>query len=318
MWHRLCILPGLAALASLAGPVPSAMALEKYAGGRVQSALPQLEVEEGTARVRGSFLEAVFLDNPSFTARPNNTGRVLLRHDLHLEIDLLGPRLTLYTDQNFFSDRQTNSGASLTEHDQTYGVSGLIGSHLGWLIQFESDDPLDQSGLSQRYAAALVTGRLNTEQDWPWWQRTFPGHPLNAYAGPGWHFLNHDYFARPDNTGETLFRYTAHADVGLFSRPWLTLLGQTRPLTIEMFGDMNMDTDRLASSSIRPSELDWIVGLAARWGDYELSLYREEDRPLDRSGFIQQYIALQMRIAFGLFEMERRDALEPSDETEVR
>lgn len=304
MWHRLCTLTSLAALASLAGPVPSAVALEKYAGGRVQSALPQFEVE-GKVLVRGSFLEAVFLDNPSFTARPNNTGRVLLRHDLHLEADLLGPKLTLYTDQNFFSDRQTNSGASLTEHDQAYGVSGLIGSHLGWLIQFESDDPLDQSGLSQRYAAALVTARLNTEQDWPWWERTFPGHPLNAYAGPGWHFLNHDYFARPDSTGETLFRYIAHTDVGLFSRQQLTVLGETRPLVIELFGDMNMNTDRLASSSIRPSELDWIVGLAARWGNDELSLYREEDRPLDRSGFVQQYVALQLRIAFGF---SKRDA----------
>jgi hypothetical protein len=44
--------------------------------------------------------------------------------------------------------------------------------------------------------------------------------------------------------------------------------------------------------------LDWILGLAVRWRDYELSLYREQDRPLDRSGLIQEYWAVQLRYAF--------------------
>jgi hypothetical protein len=44
--------------------------------------------------------------------------------------------------------------------------------------------------------------------------------------------------------------------------------------------------------------LDWIVGIAVRWRDTELSVYREEDRPLDRPGLIQKYIAVQLRFAF--------------------
>jgi hypothetical protein len=67
---------------------------------------------------------------------------------------------------------------------------------------------------------------------------------------------------------------------------------------VVFFGDFNMFTDREASNVARPTELDWILGLAVRWRDYELSLYREQDRPLDRSGLIQEYWAVQLRYAF--------------------
>ena len=59
-----------------------------------------------------------------------------------------------------------------------------------------------------------------------------------------------------------------------------------------------MFTDRSASNAARPTELDWIIGVATRWRDFELSFYREQDRPLDRSGFIQEYWAVQLRFAF--------------------
>ena len=36
----------------------------------------------------GYFLTAAFVSNPTFTARPDNTGLVGLRHMLHLETDL--------------------------------------------------------------------------------------------------------------------------------------------------------------------------------------------------------------------------------------
>ena len=67
---------------------------------------------------------------------------------------------------------------------------------------------------------------------------------------------------------------------------------------VVLFGDFNMFTDRSASNAGRPSEFDWIIGVAMRWRDFELSLYREQDRPLDRSGFIQEYWAVQLRFAF--------------------
>jgi hypothetical protein len=49
---------------------------------------------------------------------------------------------------------------------------------------------------------------------------------------------------------------------------------------------------------VTPTEIDWIVGLALRWERYELSVYREEDRPVDRPGLVQKYVAVQLRVAF--------------------
>ncbi len=109
---------------------------------------------------------------------------------------------------------------------------------------------------------------------------------MTVYAGVGWLFHNSDYFARPDNTGLALFRYVAHFDLNLFREKFV------------LFGDVNMFTDRENSNVAKPTELDWILGVAMRWRDFELSFYREQDRPLDRSGLIQEYWAVRLRYAF--------------------
>lgn len=277
-----------------------AFALEKY--GRP---LPAMEPgqegqtpngrEEEETFLGGYLLTAPFVSNPSFTARPNNTGLVGMRHMLHLETDLYKQYLTFYTDQNFFSDRKTG-WIKLSEWDDTYALTGIV-DHFGWRVQYERDKPLDQSGLQQIYWDTLVTYRFEAEHDWEWLHKKFPNQNLTAYAGPGWLFFNHNYFARPDNTGLALFRYVAHFDLDLYRE------------RVIVYGDMNMFTDREASSKIRPSELDWIVGVAGRWKDWELSVYREQDRPLDRSGFVQQYWAVQLRLAFDVPKRAVRDAL---------
>jgi hypothetical protein len=51
---------------------------------------------------------------------------------------------------------------------------------------------------------------------------------------------------------------------------------------------------RLVQSALQ----DWIIGIALRWHDIEFSVYREQDRPVDRSGFVQEYWAAQLRSAF--------------------
>ena len=101
-----------------AGP---SYALEKY--GRP---LPSMQEPDAAAREAeetlfgGYFLTAAFVSNPTFAARPDNTGLVGLRHMLHLETDLYKQYLTFYTDQNFFSDRD-EGWIRLTEWDGTYG-----------------------------------------------------------------------------------------------------------------------------------------------------------------------------------------------------
>jgi len=262
-------------------------ALEKY--GRP---LPSMEQPDDAAAREaeetlfgGYFLTAAFVSNPTFAARPDNTGLVGLRHMLHLETDLYKQYLTFYTDQNFFSDR-TRGWIELSEWDGTFALTGLV-DRFGWRIQYERDAPLDRGGTKQIYTDTLLTSRFQAAEDLSWWKRIFPDQNLTAYAGAGWLFQNSNYFARPDNTGRALFRYVAHADLDLYKN------------RLVLYGDMNFFTDREAGNKVTPSELDWIIGLALRLReDMELSLYREQDLPLDRAGLVQKYVAVQFRYSF--------------------
>ncbi|MBU6433272.1 MAG: hypothetical protein KJS98_08145, partial [Nitrospirae bacterium] len=92
---------GLLALSTiglLASPSLS-LALEKY--GRP---LPSMEQPDDVAAREaeetlfgGYFLTSAFVSNPTFAARPDNSGLVGLRHMLHLETDLYKQYLTFYT-----------------------------------------------------------------------------------------------------------------------------------------------------------------------------------------------------------------------------
>jgi hypothetical protein len=240
--------------------------------------------EEEETSFGGYLLTGAFVKNPSFAARPDNSGLVGMRHMLHFETDLYKQYLTFYTDQNFFSDR-TDGWIKLSEWDGTFAFTGVL-DRFNWRLQYERDAPLDRSGIKQAYADALVTARFQAVQDSTWWRRTFPNQNLTAYAGAGWLFHNSNYFARPNNTGRALFRYVAHADLDLYKN------------RVVLYGDMNFFTDRETGNALNPTELDWILGIAVRWNDMELAFYREEDRPLDQSGLVQKYYALQLRFAF--------------------
>jgi len=161
---------------------------------------------------------------------------------------------------------RTTGWIKLTEWDTTYAFTGIV-EHWGWRLQYERDAPLDRCGLKQIYADAVLTYRFRAEE-WAWWRSALPAQNITGYLGPGWLFFNHSYFARPDNSGLALLRYIgAWADVDLYYN------------RIVAFVDLNMFTDRTARNEFRPSELDWILGLACRWHDLEFSVYREQDRP---------------------------------------
>ena len=266
-------------------PLPG-LALEKY--GRPLPAMGENGREgdkpEEQRWLSGYLLTSAFVDNPTFRARPNNTGLVGLRHMIHLETDLYREYLQFYTDQNFFSDR--NDGwIKLTEWDATFAFTGAY-NQWGWRLQYERDAPLDQSGLKQIYADALVTYSFSQANQYAWWQQRFPHQNLNCYRGGGCLFHNEQYCARPDNTGRALFRYVAHGDLDLYKNK------------VVLFADTNWFTDREDSNKVKPTELDWIIGMALRWKDYELSVLHEQDMPLDRGGLIQRYTAIQLRYQF--------------------
>ncbi|HBH80627.1 MAG TPA: hypothetical protein DDY39_12450 [Nitrospira sp.] len=268
---------------------PQALALEKY--GRP---LPSMDDPNGReaeeSLFAGYLLTSAFASNRTFTARPDNTGLVGMRHMLHLETDLYKHYLTFYTDQNFFSDR-TNGWIELSEWDGTYAFTGVLG-HVNWRLQYERDVPIDRKGLTQEYADGLVTAKFQAVQDVSGWRRMFPNQNLTVYAGAGWLFHNRNYFARPDNTGRALFRYVAHADLDLYKNK------------LVLYGDVNMLTDRDAGNQASPTELDWIIGLALRWRNMEFAVYHEQDQPLDRAGLVQKYLALQLRFSFDISKQD--------------
>lgn len=278
---RLPILAALLWILSLSGP-PELWALEKY--GRP---LPEMEGAHDHSEehwVRGYLLSGVFMNNPSFAARPDNSGLVGLRHMIHLETDLYREYLQFYTDQNFFSDRRAG-WISLSEWDSVYAFTGTI-HNWGWRLQYERDAPLDRSGIIQAYADTLVTYRPANARSFSWWRSAFPDQNLTVYTGGGWLFHNQSYFARPDNSGRALFRYVAHADLDLYRN------------RIILFVDGNFFTDRSAADVLKPSEFDLVMGLAVRYQNMELALIHERDMPLDRGGLVQRYVALQLRYQF--------------------
>ena len=268
---------------------PQTLALEKY--GRPLPSMDDPNGREAEESIfAGYLLASAFASNRTFTARPDNTGLVGMRHMLHLETDLYKQYLTFYTDQNFFSDR-TNGWIELSEWDGTYALTGVLG-HVNWRLQYERDVPIDRKGLTQEYADGLVTAKFQAVQDMSGWRRTFPNQNLTVYAGAGWLFHNRNYFARPDNTGRALFRYVAHADLDLYKNK------------IVLYGDVNMFTDRDAGNQASPTELDWIIGLAVRWRNMEFAVYHEQDQPLDRAGLVQKYLALQLRFSFDISKQD--------------
>jgi hypothetical protein len=234
--------------------------------------------------IQGYLLSGAFVSNPSFASRPDNSGLVGLRHMIHLETDLYKDYLQFYTDQNFFSDRQ-KGWISLSEWDSVFAFTGAI-HNWGWRLQYERDAPLDRSGTIQAYADTLVTYRPADARSLSWWRSAFPEQNITVYAGGGWLFHNHTYFARPDNSGRALLRYVAHADLDLYRN------------RVVLFVDGNFFTDRSAANVLRPSEFDLVMGLAVRYQEMELALIHERDMPLDRGGLVQRYVALQSRYEF--------------------
>ena len=132
----------------------------------------EVEREAEETLFGGYFLTAAFVSNPTFAARPDNTGLAGLRHMLHLETDLYKQYLTFYTDQNFFSDRR-QGWIKLTEWDGTYALTGLV-DRFGWRIQYERDAPLDRRGTKQIYGDVLLTARTKPDRNPPGGKERFP------------------------------------------------------------------------------------------------------------------------------------------------
>ncbi len=270
------------ATALLAHP---ARALDKQ--GRARSA------DDGTGDgfdVAGTLSLGPALYNPGYAARPDNTGKTLMRYALHLDVDLIGSKLSLPFDVNTFTDRERSGLKKLSpsELDVIGGVASAwdvgpgsfdIGSHV------EQDRALDRAPHAQTYVDARSRYSCAASALWPSMKQNRAAPEVSGAFTLGWFIYNPSYFARPDNTGKALLRYNPHVDVSILDGFFALGL------------DATLFTDR-QESVFRPSELDFTPDLGVHFDRYEAHLAYERDMPLDRGGLVQQFVYALFVIGF--------------------
>ncbi len=271
----------------------SAMALDKQGSGAHGGAVSGADSGFGFS---GAFSLGVALDNPSYAARPDNSGLTLMRYAVHADIDLVGRRLSIPLDINIFSDRLRKGVNKLgpTEFDAIAGITttwplGPGALELG--VRVEHDSPVDQGSGNQRYvdvrarwlfslASVTDAGRHLKDGD------------VSGWVTLGWFAYNPSYFARPDNTGNALLRYSGHAELSIFSD------------VLSFAFDGTMFTDREAKRVLQPTELDFTEELIFRKSPWELHIAYEQDHPLDRGGLVQSFVYALVVWGFDLHRAE--------------
>lgn len=265
------------AVAALARPV---WALDKQGsahGGETEGADTGFDVS-------GAVTLGVSLYNPSYGARPDNSGRALMRYALHADVDLIGRRLSIPLDVNLFTDRQTK-GARVFRPSEVDVISGVTTT---WDLgpgalevgaRGEHDAPADRGGFSQSYVDARARYLYSLDALDPRIGRALRGGDVSGWLTLGWFAWNPTYAARPDNTGNALLRYAAHVE--------LSVLDDLLSVGV----DSTFFTDR-ERHALRPTELDVTPELILHKAPFELHLAYERDLPLDRPGLVQEFVYL--------------------------
>lgn len=243
--------------------------------------------------VSGSLLVGTALYNPSYAARPDNSGLALGRFAPHLDIDLIGERLSVPIDFNVFTDRLQHGMAKLRPSE----VDAITGLTTTWRLgnpsalelgaRGERDMPADRKGLVQAYADARAKLLFDLAQAVPQLPPVLGNGNITGNLTLGWFAYNPSYAARPDLTGLALFRYASHVELAWWNCHAAFAL------------DIVSFTDR-KSRALVPSEVDITPELIARSGAFELHLAYERDMPVDRGGLVQQLLLLHGVWSFNL------------------
>lgn len=250
--------------------------------------------------VSGTASFGVSIYNPTYAARPDNSGLALFRYAFHLDLDLVGRRLSIPIDVNTFTDRLARPwprAALPSEIDFITGVTSTWRLGPGALeggARIEHDRSLDRGGYppppgtrpNQTYLDVRARYLYSVAAISPALGPALRGGDLRGWLTLGWFAVNRSYFARPDNTGLALLRYAIHAELSFWHERLAVGL------------DAIFFTDRQAGNPFRPSELDLTPELIARVGRFEVHLAYERDMPLDRGGLIQHFVYLLAAVGF--------------------
>lgn len=241
------------------------------------------------------------LYNPTYAARPNNTGLALFRAIGHLDLDLIGKRLSIPLDVNLFTDREARPGARWlvpSELDLIGGITSTWRLGPGALeggARVEHDRGLDSGGtaagraspIAQTYGDVRLRYLMSLEAEAPDAAARLAEGDLSGWLTLGWFAVNPAYFARPDNTGIALFRYALHTELAVWKK------------RIAFGVDNTFFTDREASP-LRPSELDLTLNVMFRGFGGELQVAYERDMPVDRGGLVQQLLYALVTVPFDI------------------
>lgn len=245
----------------------------------------------------GSVLAGVSVINPTYAARPSNTGRALFRLAPHMDVDLIGSRLSIPIDLNFFTDRLRPGLGKLapSELDIITGLTstwpvGPTAIEVG--VRAEGDFTIDRdecsdelpedvrrTGCQQVYGDMRARWLVNFSDLVPGLAPALAGGGIAGAATLGWFAVNPSYAARPDNTGLAFLRYALHLTLHYTERFFVGI-------------DTTFFTDR-RTNVIAPSELDFTPELGVTVVDgLDVHLAYERDMPVDRGGRVQQFLML--------------------------
>jgi hypothetical protein len=246
----------------------------------------------------GSASLGVSVYNPSYAARPDNTGLALFRYAAHFDFDLIGRRLSIPLDLNMFTDRRAVGVPRKlvpSELDVITGVTSTWRLGPGALeggARVEVDGTLDKGGYPgptsarQTYADVRARYLYSLAAIAPGIAPALRGGDVRGWFTLGWFAINRSYFARPNNTGLALFRYAVHAEISMWDDHFAVGL------------DAILFTDKQASNVLRPSELDFTPELIVRFSRYEVHLAYERDMPVDQDSLTQQFVYLLASVSF--------------------
>jgi hypothetical protein len=270
------------ALLSAAGALTAvhASALDKQ--GAAHAGADAKEAAANKPNLSGSVLLGAALYNPSYAARPDNSGLALFRYALHADVDVIGQKLSFPLDVNLFTDSTRHGGLIFvpTEGDVIAGVTStwpaLKGSiELG--LRFEHDRPLDRTGFSQTYVDFRGRYMYSLAAHLPKVRDMLGGGDLRGWATVGTFLFNPSYAARPDNTGLALFRYAAHSELSFWSDH------------VAVAVDSTYFTARERQHFV-PTELDLTLELIGHYKSTELHIAYERDMPVGSGGLVQQFV----------------------------
>lgn len=235
--------------------------------------------ESSGTNVSGSVMFGSALYNPTYAARPDNTGHALFRYAARADIDLIGQRLSVPIDVNVFTDRD-QPGFALMRPSEFDVIAGLTST---WPVgpgaveigsRVEHDRPVDRGTFTQTYVDVRARYLYSLARIWP--ELAAHDADVTGWATLGAFAVNPTYAARPDNSGKALLRYALHVE--------LSILGDL--LSFGLDGVMFTDRER---SAFRPSELDITPEFIVHLPPFEVHLAYERDLPLDRAGLTQAY-----------------------------